>query len=56
MCSVITENVGPGKFTLDSITGCSQNKIIFKAYGESQVQTTNQKTTKAGWPGCQSLM
>lgn len=56
MCDVITADVGPGKFTLESITGYSQSKIIFKAYGDSQVQTTNQKTTKAGWPGCQHLM
>lgn len=56
MCNVITANVGPGKLTLESITGYSQSKIIFKAYGDSQVQTTNQKTTKAGWPGCQPLM
>lgn len=47
MCDVITADVGPGKFTFESIMGYSQSKIIFKAYGDSQVQTTNQKTTKA---------
>jgi hypothetical protein len=42
------------KLTLESITNSSQNKIIFKTCKESQVQTTDQKTTKADWPGCQS--